>query len=202
MTRHSHAGAKGPAIGLWERSGAILKAFCCSPPGARCCCEADLNGSWKAADRSVGSAGAVGSQRSSDPHQQRGRRSGGISESISQATETAREYAADVGKTVGDKAGAYASAVGDKAGAYASAVGEYADDAWRKSERAGRASAEHSAGIDKPFVARTAACFGGCRVGRRRGWWPQHSQLPQSSAAPWARQVSDCPKRPAAPVSR
>jgi hypothetical protein len=48
----------------------------------------------------------------------------GISETISQAADSARDYAADVSKTVSDKAGTYASA-----------VGEYADDAWRQSER-------------------------------------------------------------------
>ena len=40
------------------------------------------------------------------------------------AADSARDYAADVSKTVSDKAGTYASA-----------VGEYADDAWRQSER-------------------------------------------------------------------
>jgi hypothetical protein len=48
----------------------------------------------------------------------------GISETISQVADSARDYAADVSKTVSDKAGTYASA-----------VGEYADDAWRQSER-------------------------------------------------------------------
>jgi hypothetical protein len=47
-----------------------------------------------------------------------------MSETISQAADSARDYAADVSK-----------AVSDKAGTYASAVGEYADDAWRQSER-------------------------------------------------------------------
>jgi hypothetical protein len=48
----------------------------------------------------------------------------GISETISQAADSTRDYAADVSKTVSDKASTYASA-----------VGEYADDAWRQSER-------------------------------------------------------------------
>ena len=48
----------------------------------------------------------------------------GISETISQAADSARDYAADMSKTVSDKAGTYVSA-----------VGEYADDAWRQSER-------------------------------------------------------------------
>jgi hypothetical protein len=90
-------------------------------------------GSRESGKRSLESTGAGGVQRSSDPHQRQ--RSPGISETFSEATEGAREYAADLGKTVGDKAGTYASTVSDKASSYVSAVGEYADEAWRSSER-------------------------------------------------------------------
>ena len=136
MTRHSQTG--GQATSDW-----LMGAVRSNPEGllllAAGCALLLRSGAstevGKAADRSAGSTAAAGGQRSSDSHQQQRPAGPGISESLSQATESARDYAADVGKTVGDKASAYASAVGDKAGAYASAVGEYADDAWRKSER-------------------------------------------------------------------
>jgi hypothetical protein len=135
MTRQSHTGNHGTSDWLMgavrsNPEGLLLLAAGCAlllRSGAP-------TGSGKATNRSVQSAG--GDQRSSDAHRKERPAGPGISESLSQATESAREYAEDVGKTVGDKAGAYASAVSDKAGAYASAVGEYADDAWRKSERA------------------------------------------------------------------
>ena len=73
--------------------------------------------------RSTGSTG----RRSSASHASQGSsaRQGqgvasGVSRSVSQAAESARDYASDVGKTVSDKAGDYASAVGN-----------YADDARR-----------------------------------------------------------------------
>ena len=136
MTRHSHTGGQGTSDWLMgavrsNPEGLLLLAAGC----ALLLRSGSSTGVGKATDRSVGSTGAGGSQRSERFSSAAATSSAGISESVSQATESAREYAADVGKTVGDKAGAYASAVSDKAGAYASAVGEYADDAWRKSER-------------------------------------------------------------------
>jgi len=136
MTRHSHTSGQGTSDWVMgavrsNPEGLLLLAAGC----ALLLRSGSSKGVGKASDRSVRSTGAGGSQRSGDSSQQRSNSSAGISDSISQATESAREYAADLGKTVGDKAGAYASAVGDKAGAYASAVGEYADDAWRQSER-------------------------------------------------------------------
>ena len=131
MTRHSNTGDWLMGAAKNNPEGLLLLAAGC----ALLLRSGSSMGVGKAADRSVRSTGAGGSQHSGGSPQQRSNSSAGISESLSQATESAREYAADVGKTVGDKAGAYASAVGDKAGAYASAVGEYADDAWKQSER-------------------------------------------------------------------
>jgi hypothetical protein len=70
----------------------------------------------------LGSTG-TGRERTSESYGSR-QTGAGISETISQAADSARDAAADVSK-----------AVNDKAGTYASAVGEYADDAWRQSER-------------------------------------------------------------------
>ncbi|MBX9775744.1 MAG: hypothetical protein K2Y71_15285 [Xanthobacteraceae bacterium] len=45
-----------------------------------------------------------------------GRSSAGVSDTVSRAAETARDYASDIGKTVSDKAGDYVAAVSDYAG--------------------------------------------------------------------------------------
>jgi len=69
-----------------------------------------------------GSSG-TGRERTNENYQPR-QTGDGITETISQTANSARDYAAGVSKTVSDKASTYASA-----------VGEYADDAWQQSER-------------------------------------------------------------------
>ena len=170
MTRHSHT-SQGTSDWLMgsvrsNPEGLLLLAAGC----ALLLRSGSSMGASKPAARSVRTTGAGGSQRAGDPYQQRANSSGGISETLSEATETAREYAADVGKTVGEKAGAYASAVGDKAGAYASAVGEYADDAWRQSERlAGQARSSVQGSIsrllqEQPLALAAAGLAAGAMV--------------------------------------
>jgi len=130
MTRHSYTGTQ--STGDW-----LMGAVKSNPEGllllAAGCALLLRSGASKVSAQASGqrSASSVGGsqQYNQGNHGQRPAGSG-ISESISQAADSAREYAADVGKTVSDKAGAYAST-----------VGEYADDAWRQSERlAGQAS--------------------------------------------------------------
>ena len=136
MTRHSHTSGQGTSDWLMgavrsNPEGLLLLAAGC----ALLLRSGSFMGSGKTADRSARSTGNRGGRRQTQDSYEPRQAGAAVSESLSQATESARGYAADVSKTVSDKAGAYASAVGDKAGAYASAAGDYADDAWRQSER-------------------------------------------------------------------
>jgi hypothetical protein len=122
MTYHSHRDAQG--TGDW-----IMGALKSNPEGllllaAGCALllRSGASGRSAHAHERVGSTG-TGRERTSEYYGSR-QTGAGISETISQAADSARDYAADVSKTVSDKAGTYASA-----------VGEYADDAWRQSER-------------------------------------------------------------------
>jgi hypothetical protein len=125
MTRHSHTSAQGTSSWLMgavknNPEGLLLLAAGC----ALLLRSGTSFGSAKTPSPSSGSL-STGSGRQ-HAHETYGQRQtgSGISESISQAADSARDYAADVSKTVSDKASTYASA-----------VGEYADDAWRQSER-------------------------------------------------------------------
>ena len=124
MTRHSNTSAQGTSDWLM---GAVKS----NPEGllllAAGCALLLRSGASKVSGQTSGRspASGVGGSQQYNPGNYGQRPTGsGISESISHAADSAREYAADVGKTVSDKAGAYAST-----------VGEYADDAWRQSER-------------------------------------------------------------------
>ena len=122
MTHHSHREAQG--TGDW-----IMGAVKSNPEGllllaAGCALllRSGASGRSAQAHERSGSTG-TGRERTNEYYGPR-QTGAGISETISQAADSARDYAADVSKTVSDKAGTYASA-----------VGEYADDAWRQSER-------------------------------------------------------------------
>jgi hypothetical protein len=124
MTRHSNTSAQGTSDWLMG----VVKS---NPEGllllAAGCALLLRSGAPKVSAQTSGRspASSAGGGQQYDPGNYGQRPTGaGISESISQAADSAREYAADVSKTVSDKAGTYASA-----------VGEYADDAWRQSER-------------------------------------------------------------------
>jgi hypothetical protein len=122
MTHDSHRDAQG--TGDW-----IMGAVKSNPEGllllaAGCALLLRSGASRRSAHtnerlRSTG----IGRERMSENYAPR-QTGAGISETISQAADSARDYAVDVSK-----------AVTDKAGTYASTVGEYADDAWRQSER-------------------------------------------------------------------
>jgi hypothetical protein len=123
MTRHSSTSAQGTSDWLMgavksHPEGLLLLAAGCAlllRSGAS-------TGSAKVSGPSWGPRSASGARQQSYENYGQRQTGAGISESISQAADSAREYAEDVRKTVSDKATTYASA-----------VGEYADDAWRES---------------------------------------------------------------------
>ena len=101
-------------------------------------------------------------------------------EGMSRAADTAREYASNVGKTVGETARSYSSAAGEfadqarrtvseTARSYASAVGEFADHASRRSGIAWTDAAEQTQSTIERIVREQP--IGGChrRGGGRRG---------------------------------
>jgi len=122
MTYHSHRDAQG--TGDW-----IMGALKSNPEGllllaAGCALllRSGASGRSAHAHERLGSTG-TGREPTSENYGPR-QTGAGISETISQAADSARDYATDVSKGVSDKAATYASA-----------VGEYAGDAWRQSER-------------------------------------------------------------------
>jgi len=125
MTRHSSMSAQSTSDWLMgavksHPEGLLLLAAGCAlmlRSGAS-------KGSAKASGRSAGSESPGGYRPNTQENYGQRQSGSGISDSIAQAADSARDYAADVSKTVSDEAGAYATA-----------VGEYADDAWRQSER-------------------------------------------------------------------
>ena len=125
MTRHSNISAQGTSDWLMgavksNPEGLLLLAAGC----ALLLRSGSSMGSAKTSGRSAGSASPGGYRPNTQENYGQRQAGSGISDSIAQAADSARDYAADVSKTVSDKAGTYASA-----------VGEYADDAWRQSER-------------------------------------------------------------------
>jgi hypothetical protein len=125
MTRHSHTSAQGTSDWLMgavknNPEGLLLLAAGC----ALLLRSGTSMASAKTPARSSGPTSTGDARQHTHENYGQQQTGSGISESISQATDSARDYAADVSKTVSDKAGTYASV-----------VGEYADDAWRQSER-------------------------------------------------------------------
>ena len=122
MTHHSHREAQG--TGDW-----IMGAVKSNPEGllllaAGCALLLRSGASGRSAQAHERSEWTGTGRERTNEYYGPGQTGAGISETISRAADSARDYAADVSETVIDKAGTYASA-----------VGEYADDAWRQSER-------------------------------------------------------------------
>jgi hypothetical protein len=122
MTHYSHRDAQGTSdwiIGAVKSNpeGLLLLAAGCA-----LLLRSGTSGRSAHAHERLGSTG-TGREPTSENYGPR-QTGAGISETISQAADSARDYATDVSKGVSDKAATYASA-----------VGEYADDAWRQSER-------------------------------------------------------------------
>jgi hypothetical protein len=112
MTYQSHTNASG--TGDWL-IGAVKK----NPEGllllaAGCALLLRHSGGWSARS---GQSTTRDSRSSGYEHQGGARQNEtGVSDSISRAADSAREYVSDVGKTVGEKASNYAAAVSDYAG--------------------------------------------------------------------------------------
>jgi hypothetical protein len=110
MTYQSHSNA--PGTGEWL-VGAVKR----NPEGmlllAAGCALLLRSGGWsgRSSSATVPRASGYG-----DPSGSRQRRESAVSETVTRAAESARDYASDVGKTVGDKASDYVAAVGEYAG--------------------------------------------------------------------------------------
>jgi hypothetical protein len=63
-----------------------------------------------------------------------GQREPGMSDTVSRAAESARDYATDIGKTVGDKATSYVSAVGEYAGEASRTVADQSERLARQTQ--------------------------------------------------------------------
>lgn len=122
MTHHSHTHAQGTANWIMGTVKSNPEGLLLLAAGCALLLRSSASGrSAHAHERS----GLMGTGREHTSENYGPRQTGaGISETISQAADSTRDYAADVSKTVSDKASTYASA-----------AGEYADDAWRQSER-------------------------------------------------------------------
>jgi hypothetical protein len=121
MTYHSHRDAQGTVDRIMGAVKSNPEGLLLLAAGCALMLRSGAFGRSAPAHERLGSTG-TGRQPTSQNYARQ--TDAGISETISQAADSARDYAADVSKTVSDKASTYASAVGD-----------YADDAWRQSER-------------------------------------------------------------------
>ena len=121
MTYHSHRDAQGTGDRILGALKSNPEGLLLLAAGCALLLRSGATGRTHAHER----LGLTGTGREPTSENYGPRQTGaGISETISQAADSARDYAADVSKTVSDKASTYASA-----------AGEYADDAWRQSER-------------------------------------------------------------------